>query len=106
MPSIRLSPLTITSRRSRNAFTISATSGGRLVSAAVPARWVNVAVQETEFATSFVTGSTSGHGNTPYPRRQPVIANVLLKPSSRIVRSAIPSSRRIEWWLPSYRISA
>src|SRR5712692_6812502 len=102
---MRFRPRTIPSRRSRNAFTISPTSGGRDVSAAIPARWVNAAVHETEFVTSFVTGSTSGHGNTPYPSRHPVIANVLLKPSRRMVRSAIPSSRRMEWWAPSYKSS-
>ena len=53
------------SRRVRNAFTISSTSGGRWLSATMPARCVNVAVHETELVTSFVTGSTSGFGNAP-----------------------------------------
>ena len=48
---------------------------------------------------SRVIGSTSAAGKTPKPSRQPVMAKVLDQPSSRIVRSAMPStSRTLACW--------
>ena len=49
-------------------------------------------MHDTELMTSLVTGSTRAGGKTPKPSRQPVIAKVFDHPSSRIVRSAIPST--------------
>ena len=69
-------------------------------SAAIAACWLNADVHDTELMASRVTGSTRAGGNTPNPSRQPVIANVFDHPSSRIVRSAIPStsSTLACWW--------
>ena len=81
----------MTSRRLRNSATIAATPSCGPSSAAIAAYWLNAEVQETELIASRVTGSTSAAGKTPKPSRQPVIAYVFDHPSSRIVRSAIPS---------------
>ena len=65
-------------------------SHGPLTAARI-ARWENADVQLTELMMRRVMGSTSLGGMAANPRRHPVIAKVFEQPSSRIVRSAIPS---------------
>ena len=82
------------SRRRRNSATMSSTGCHGPSSAAIAAYWLNADVQDTELMASRVMGSTSAGGKTPKPSRQPVMAKVLDQPSSRIVRSAMPSTSR------------
>ena len=82
------------SRRRRNSATMSSTGCQGPSRAAIAAYWLNADVQDTELMASRVIGSTSGAGKTPKPSRQPVMAKVLDQPSSRIVRSAMPSTSR------------
>ena len=84
----------MTSRRERNSATMSSIGFQGPSSAATAASWLNAEVQETELMINRVTGSTSPGGNTPKPSRQPVMANGFDQPSSRTVRSAIPSKSR------------
>ena len=92
MPGMSFSPATMTSRRRRNSSTICSTGSHGPVRAAAAAYWLNADVHDTELITSRVTGSTRAGGKTPKPSRQPVMAKVLDQPSSRIVRSAMPST--------------
>src|ERR1700685_2735782 len=82
----------MTSRRVRNSATMAATPSWGPSRAAISAYWLNAEVQETELIASLVTGSTSAVGKTPKPSRQPVMAYVFDQPSSRMVRSAMPSN--------------
>src|SRR5260370_12692595 len=91
MQGISFRPATTTSLRRRNSATISATPSCGPSSAAIAAYWLNAEVQDTELIASLVTGSTSAGGKTPKPSRQPVIAYVFDQPSSKMVRSAMPS---------------
>ncbi len=92
MPGMSLSPATTMSRRRPNSATMSWTGCHGPSSAAMAACWLNADVQETELMASRVIGSTRAGGNTPKPSRQPVMAKVLDQPSSRMVRSAMPST--------------
>ena len=57
---------------------------------------MNAAVQETELTTSRSIAGLIAGGMIPQPARQPVIAYVLDRPSSTIVRSIIPSTSAID----------
>jgi len=92
-------------RRTLNSSTIRATSSCGPFSASIAAICSKLLVHETLLMISLLNGSTSAGGRIAKPRRQPVIAHALLKPSSTIVRSAIPGSDAIETCSsPSYRI--
>jgi hypothetical protein len=97
MPGMSFRPATMVSRRRRNSSTIRSTGSHGPSRAAIAAYWLNAEVHETELIASLVTGSTRAGGKTPKPSRQPVMAKVLDQPSSRIVRSAIPSTSRTLW---------
>ncbi len=58
-------------------------------------------VQETELMIRRLKAGTSAGGRAAKPSRQPVMAKVLLKPSSRMVRSAMPGSEAMEMCSPS-----
>ena len=94
-------PSTITSRRTRNSATMSSIGFHGPSRAATAASWLKAEVQETEFTINRVTGSTSSGGNTPKPNRQPVMAKGLDHPSSRTVRSGMPSKSRTLQCFPS-----
>src|SRR5260370_23781671 len=105
MPSMAFKPSTITSRRLANSARTGTTGSQGPGRAAIAALWLNALVQETELITSREMGSTNAGGKTPNPSRQPVIAKVLLQPSSRTVRSAMPSTSSTDVWPVSYRIA-
>ena len=64
-PGIAFRPFTMTSRRRRNSATIASTASCGPSSAAMPARWVKLAVQELELTISWSTASASHSGITP-----------------------------------------
>ena len=72
------------------------------VSASIAPYCAKAFVHDTLLMTSPLKAGASQSGTIPYPSRQPVIAKVLLKPSSVIVRSAMPGSVAIESGSPSY----
>src|SRR6202050_2399807 len=96
------SPATTMSRRRLNSLTICSTGSQEPSRAAIAPYWLNADGHETEWMAGRVIGSTRAVGKTPNPSRQPVMANVLDHPSSRIVRSAMPStsSTLACGWLP------
>src|SRR5687768_9844053 len=95
-PGTSFNALQKASRRRRNSATISVTQSWGPDRAAIPARWVKLAVQEFELTINLFTASTSHSGITPYPIRQPVIAYVLEKPSSRMVCGSISGKLAME----------
>ena len=83
----------MTSRRRRNSATMvsTAASDSGDSNASTAASWVNAAAHDDELIISVSMRRASSTGMAPNPSRQPHIAHALLTPSSRTVRSAIPS---------------
>ena len=95
-PGILPSAETTRSRLRRNSATMRSTASCGPRNAATPASCTKAAVQEFELMTSLVSGSARRRGTTPKPRRQPVIAYALEKPSERMTRSRMPGSAAME----------
>ncbi len=89
-------------RRARNSSTMASTASCGPVKASTAAICEKADVHETELMIRRLKAGTSAGGTAAKPRRQPVMANVLLKPSRRIVRSAMPGNEAIEMCSPSY----
>ena len=64
------------------------------------ARCENADVHDTALMMRRVIGSTNEAGRAANPSRHPVMAKVLEHPSSKIVRSPIPSSDAIDTCSP------
>ena len=82
----------MTLRRFSNSATIASIGSHGPSSAAIAACCAKAVVHDTVLTMSRVNGSTRCAGTAAMPRRHPVMANVFDHPSSRIVRSAMPSS--------------
>ncbi len=91
----------MTSRRRRNSATMRSMGARGPRRAAIPASWVKEAAQEFEFTISCAIRAANSLDITPNPNRHPVMAYAFENPSKRIVRSFIPGTLAMLWWLPS-----